>query len=69
MTGLAKLQRFLQNDPDDAGCDETFAMMHLYVERDLAHGDAARRYPRVARHLLSCGPCAEDCRGLHALLT
>jgi hypothetical protein len=68
MTGVSKLQRFLQTDPEDAGCGETFALMHLYVERQLLRGDAARRYPRVAKHLAMCGPCAEDCRGLQALL-
>jgi hypothetical protein len=69
MTGVSKLQRFLHADPEDAGCGETFALMHLYVERQLAHGDAAHRYPRMAKHLATCGPCAEDCRGLQALLS
>jgi hypothetical protein len=68
MTGLSNLQRFLSPDPKDAGCGEAFALMHLYVERELAHGDAERRYPGVAKHVLACGPCAEDFRGLRALL-
>ncbi len=68
MTGLSQLERFLATDPDDAGCEETFALMHLYVERELTHGDAASRYPRIAKHLANCAPCAEDARGLQALL-
>jgi hypothetical protein len=68
MTGMSKLRQFLRTDPDDAGCAETFALTHIYVEREAAHGDAATRYPRVATHLANCGPCAEDYRGLQMLL-
>lgn len=68
MTGASNLRRFLEPDPEDAGCDESFELMHLFVERELAHGDAANRYPRLATHLATCQPCAEDYRGLIALL-
>jgi len=67
MTGQDELDRFLQTDPRDVGCDQALRILHVYVE--LVLGDesgaaAARRYPGVAAHLLSCGPCAEDYEGL-----
>lgn len=68
MTGISNLDRFLRTDPDDAGCERTFALIHLYIERELAHGDAADHYPRIAAHLAICSPCAEDYLGLRALL-
>jgi hypothetical protein len=69
MSGRSNLRRFLDVDPDDAGCRETLALLHVYVERELARGDAADRYPGIAVHLDSCDPCAEDYRGLTALLS
>jgi len=66
MTGWAELDRFLQTDPRDVGCEQAMALLHVYVELvlDDASGEAARRYPGVAAHLLACGPCAEDYHGL-----
>lgn len=77
MTGWAALERFLQTDPRDVGCEQAMRMLHVYVELilDNANGsdatdarvsEAARRYPGVAAHLLACGPCAEDYEGLLA---
>jgi hypothetical protein len=66
MSDLQRLDRFLQTDPRDAGCDEAMAVLHIYVDFTLAGGDAAERYPGVAAHLLACGPCAEDFTGLLA---
>ena len=68
ISGIPNLKRFLDTDPDDAGCAQTFALMHVYIERELSHADAAERYPGVAEHFASCGPCAEDCRGMLALV-
>ncbi len=66
MSGWDRLRRFLEIDPADAGCAETFRLIDAYVERALAFGDgdAEARYPAIAAHLLVCGPCAEDYRGL-----
>lgn len=66
MTIPASLVRFLQTDPIDAGCAETFDLLHAYIERDLANGSAADRYPSVAAHLTSCDACAQDLEGLRA---
>jgi hypothetical protein len=66
MTGWAELDRFLRTDAADVGCGQALAVLHLYVELVLDNdaGDAARRYPGVAAHLLACGPCEEDFEGL-----
>ena len=67
MTGWGELDRFLQTDPRDVGCDQALRILHVYVELvldDASGAEAARRYPGVAAHLLSCGPCAEDYQGL-----
>ena len=69
MSDLDRLQRFLRTDPRDAGCDEAMAVLHIYVDLTVTHGDAAERYPGVAAHLLACGPCAEDFTGLLAAVT
>ena len=68
ISGIPNLKRFLDTDPDDAGCAQTFALMHVYIERELSHADAAERYPGIAKHFASCGPCAEDYRGIRALV-
>ena len=67
MTGWDELDRFLRTDPRDVGCDQVMRILHVYVELvldDESGAEAGRRYPGVAAHLLSCGPCAEDYRGL-----
>ncbi|MGI8700157.1 MAG: hypothetical protein ACR2JU_02955 [Nocardioidaceae bacterium] len=71
MTNWPALQRFLDTDPRDVGCEEALAVLHVYVELVLADGGAEdagdlarRRYPGVAAHLLACGPCDEDFQGL-----
>ncbi len=67
MTGWDELYRFLQTNPRDVGCDQALRILHVYVELvldDASGAEAARRYPGVAAHLLSCGPCAEDYQGL-----
>ena len=68
MTQLADLDRFLATDPRDVGCEQAVKIMHVYVELVLADGRgvAARRYPGVAAHLATCGPCDEDVQGLLA---
>jgi hypothetical protein len=69
MTRWPSLERFLKTDPQDAGCAETFELLDRYVERELAHGDAAERYPEVAVHLSNCNPCVEDFEGLLAAIS
>jgi hypothetical protein len=61
-----RLERFLHTDPQDVGCDEAMAVLHIYVDLFVTGMDAAERYPGVAAHLLACGPCTEDFAGLVA---
>ena len=64
MTGIQNLTRFLDPDPQDIGCDATFALLDRYVERALHGDDAPARFPGVATHLAACPPCAADLEGL-----
>lgn len=70
MNGWPELDRFLQTDPRDAGCDKAMELLHVYAEIAAADpGAAEQRYPEVAAHLRACGPCAEDLEGLLAAIT
>ena len=60
------LDRFLQTDPRDVGCEQAMAILHVYVDLVADGGDAEDRYPGVAAHLAACGPCGEDFHGLLA---
>jgi hypothetical protein len=62
-----RLARFLETDPRDVGCDEAWAVVHVYVELVAQDPAAAvERFPGVAVHLAACGPCREDLVGLLA---
>jgi hypothetical protein len=69
MKDLDRLERFLQTDPRDVGCDEAMAVLHIYVDLVAADEDAAGRYPGVAAHLAACRPCREDFAGILAAVT
>ena len=71
MNGWQALDRFLQTDPQDVGCEQAMEVLDIYVDVVTAHGaDAAeRRYPGVAAHLRSCGPCGDDFAGLLAAIS
>jgi hypothetical protein len=62
----AQLDRFLQADPRDVGCDRAMELLHVFVEMVTADAAAADRYPGIAAHLKACGPCSEDFAGLLA---
>lgn len=67
MNGWSELERFLETDPLDVGCDEAMRVLHVYVDlvlEDESGAEAARRHPGVAAHLAACGPCDEDFQGL-----
>lgn len=66
MTIPTSLARLLKPDLIDAGCSDTFDLLDDYVEKELADGIAAGRYPSVAAHLASCDACAQDFEGLRA---
>jgi hypothetical protein len=66
MNGWSALQRCLDTDPRDAGCDQAMEMLHVYAELVAAGAPAEQRYPGIAAHLRACGPCGEDFAGLLA---
>ncbi|HEY3087125.1 MAG TPA: hypothetical protein VGJ59_03575 [Jatrophihabitantaceae bacterium] len=66
MSEWGALDRFLQTDPRDVGCEQAMAILHVYVDLVASGADAEQRYPGVAAHLAACGPCDEDFHGLLA---
>ena len=66
MSGWAELDRFLQTDPSDVGCDKALSVLHVYVDLAASGGHPEKRFPGVAAHLAACGPCNEDFHGLLA---
>ena len=59
MTGWDELDRFLQTDPRDVGCEQALRVLHLYVEAvldDESGTDVARRYPALSRTCSAAGP-------------
>jgi hypothetical protein len=69
MTAWSALDRFLQTDPNDVGCEQAMDLLHVYAEQAAADPVAAsQRYPGIAAHLAACGPCSEDFDGLLAAL-
>jgi hypothetical protein len=66
MSGWENLQRFLETDPRDVGCEDAMAVLHVYVELVLAGTDPDRELPGIGAHLHSCGPCSDDFEGLLA---
>ena len=68
VNGREALERFLQTDPADAGCEQTMELLDAYVELIVAGENPELRYPGIAAHLRSCLPCAEDLDGLMAIV-
>ena len=68
MNGWQALDRFLQTDPRDVGCEQAMEMLNIYVELVADDVPAEQRYPGIAAHLRSCGPCGEDFEGLLAAI-
>jgi hypothetical protein len=69
MTRSEALDRFLQTDPADVGCDDAMAMLHIFAELVAAGADDKLRHAGIAAHLRACGPCGEDFDGLLAAIT
>jgi len=69
MNGWPALDRFLQTDPRDVGCEQAMQMLHTYAELVAAGAPAEQRHPGIAAHLRACGPCGEDFEGLLAAIT
>ncbi len=68
MNDWTSLDRFLQTDPRDVGCAQALQMLHVYVDMVAAGAPAEERFPGIAAHLHSCGPCGDDFEGLLAIV-
>jgi len=68
MNGWSVLDRFLRTHPRDVGCAEAMRVLHIYADLVAAGEPAERRYPGLAAHLRSGGPCREDFDGLLAAI-
>mgnify|MGYP001579438998 CR=1 FL=1 len=67
MTGWRQwFGRLLETDPRDVGCDETIAVLHVYVELLEDGAYASDSYPGVAAHLAACESCSAITLGLLA---
>jgi hypothetical protein len=60
------LDRFLETDPLDVGCEQAMELLHVYAELIADDASAGGRYPGIAAHLRACGPCSDDFQGLLA---
>ena len=52
----------------EVSCDECFAQLDAYVDREALGGDAVQSMPGLAAHLRGCPACAEDHASLRALV-
>jgi hypothetical protein len=68
MRGRSELDRFLETDPQDVGCEEAMELLHVFVELIADGANAGDRYPGIIAHLRACGPCSDDFEGLLAAL-
>jgi RNA polymerase sigma-70 factor (ECF subfamily) len=68
-SGRSELDRFLQTDPRDVGCDQAMQMLHLYVDLMARDSAATQRYAGIGAHLCACGPCSDDFQALLATVT
>ena len=68
MNGSKALDRLLQTDPRDAGCDETMELLHVCAE--LVAIDRGTRSSVIRRSPRSCAPapCGNDLEGLLAAI-
>ena len=62
------LEALLGPTGPEVSCEACFARLDRYVEIERTGGDAERRLPGMRAHLRGCAACAEEHRGLHALL-
>ena len=61
------IERLLGPAEPEVSCDECFARLDEFVDRELLRGDAEAAMPGLAAHLRGCPACAEDHESLRAL--
>jgi anti-sigma factor RsiW len=62
------IARLLGPAEAELSCDECFAQLDAYVDREVLVGDAEQTMPALAAHLRGCPACAEDHESLRALV-
>jgi anti-sigma factor RsiW len=62
------IERLLGPAEPEVSCEECFARLDEYVDRELLRGDAERVMPGLAAHLRGCPACAEDHASLRDFL-
>jgi hypothetical protein len=63
------LEQFLVVDDRDAGCAETMALLHAYVDAIVGGRNPEATRPGITAHLRACLPCRTDFEGLLAVVT
>ena len=63
------LEQFVTVDPRDVGCEQTMALLDVYVDMIVSGTDPRVSLPGVATHLRACLPCTTDFDGLLAAVT
>lgn len=63
------LEQFFSVDPRDAGCEQTMALLDVYVDLVVAGHDPELTMPGITAHLRSCLPCRTDYDGLLGAVT
>lgn len=58
------LDRLLEGDPHDVGCDDALAVLPAYVDLLCAGIDSPARYPGAAAHFAACESCAQLMQGV-----
>jgi hypothetical protein len=62
------LKRVLGPAEPEVTCEECFDQLNVYVEAELAGGDAGAAIPGLRAHLEGCPACREDYESLRAYL-
>ena len=62
------IDRLLGPADPEVSCDECFARLDEYVDRELLLGDAEQAMPAFAAHLRGCPACAEEHESLRSLV-
>jgi hypothetical protein len=62
------LDRLLGPAEPEVSCDECFAQLDVYVDREVLTGNAEQAMPGLAAHLRGCPACREDHESLLAIV-
>lgn len=67
--GVLKFLKILENvRAEDMSCDDLYALLDQFAEREVHSKDAARIMPLIREHLDLCAPCCDEYEALLAVL-